>query len=345
MNFNDSYEYSIKTNVEYVKMIFFLKYSKLNVILTLIIYLFLINFISLPIMNKKTPKIVCFGEVLWDFLPSGKVVGGAPMNVAYHANQLGIPTQMISKIGSDLLGENIIDFLNHKRMDSTLVQIDDTFPTGIVNVVLDVSDSPSYEIVEPAAWDHIHLDSMNKTEVKNADAFVFGSLSARNKTSRNTLLELLNLARLKVFDVNLRPPYYSESLIMQLLNLADIVKMNDEELEIIGRWLAIKDTTENTAMQIKKYFNWQQLIVTRGAKGAWLFNENGRISISGINIQVQDTIGSGDSFLAAFLSKFLQKESPEKCLEFASITGAYVATQKGGTPVLSEKQIIEFINN
>ena len=132
---------------------------------------------------------------------------------------------------------------------------------------------------------------------------------------------------------------------MQLLNLADIVKMNDEELEIIGKWLAIKDTTENTAMQIKKHFNWQQLIVTRGAKGAWLFNENGRISISGISIQVQDTIGSGDSFLAAFLSKFLQKVSLEKCLQFASLTGAYVATQKGGTPEFSETQVWKLIKN
>ena len=296
-------------------------------------------------MHKESPKIVCFGEVLWDILPSGKVVGGAPMNVAYHANQLGIPTQMISKIGRDLLGENIIYFLNNKRMDTTLVQIDDTFPTGIVNVVLDASDSPSYDIVEPAAWDYIHLDLMNKSAVKNADAFVFGSLSTRNETSRNALLELLNLARLKVFDVNLRTPYYNESLIMQLLNLADIVKMNDEELEIIGKWMGIKETEVNTAIEIKKQFNWKQLIVTRGAKGAWLFNKNGKISISGISIQVQDTIGSGDSFLAAFLSKFLQNVSLEKCLQFASLTGAYVATQKGGTPEFSETQVWKLIKN
>ena len=127
-------------------------------------------------MNKKTPRIVCFGEVLWDFLPSGKVAGGAPMNVAYHATQLGIYAQMISRIGRDELGESLIDFLNKKGVDTKLVQTDDIFSTGTVNVVLDVSDSPSYEIVEPAAWDYIHLDSMNKAAVKNADTFVFGSL-------------------------------------------------------------------------------------------------------------------------------------------------------------------------
>lgn len=296
-------------------------------------------------MNDKTSKIVCFGEVLWDILPSGKVAGGAPMNVAYHATQLGFFTQMISKTGKDDLGESLIDFLNKKGVNTNLVQTDYTFSTGTVNVVLDGNNSPSYEIVAPVAWDYIHVNIKNKSAVTNADAFVYGSLSARNETSRNTLLELLNLANLKVFDVNLRSPYYNETLVMQLLNLADIVKMNDEELEIIGKWMGIKEKGENTAIQIKKQFNWQQLIVTRGASGAWLFNENGMISQSGITVEVQDTIGSGDSFLAAFLSKFLQKVSPEKCLEFASLTGAYVATKKGGTPELSETQIWELIKN
>ena len=167
-------------------------------------------------MNKETPKIVCFGEVLWDFLPSGKVAGGAPMNVAYHATQLGIFTQMISKIGRDELGESLIDFLNKKGVDTKLVQTDDTFSTGTVNVALDANDSPVYEIVAPVAWDYIHVNLMNKSVVKNADAFVFGSLSTRNETSRNALFELLNLTRLKVFDVNLRSPYYNKSLICLL---------------------------------------------------------------------------------------------------------------------------------
>ena len=154
-------------------------------------------------MKKETPKIVCFGEVLWDFLPSGKVAGGAPMNVAYHATQLGIYAQMISRIGRDELGESLVDFLNKKGVDTKLVQTDDTFSTGTVNVVLDANDSPVYEIAAPVAWDYIHVDLMNKNAVKNADAFVFGSLSTRNETSRNALFELLNLTRLRVFDVNL----------------------------------------------------------------------------------------------------------------------------------------------
>ena len=296
-------------------------------------------------MNQSTSNIVCFGEVLWDLLPTGKVAGGAPMNVAFHANQLGITAQMISKIGKDDLGKGLIGFLNQKGVDTTLVQTDDTYATGTVKVTLDVKGSPSYEIIAPVAWDFIDSNAANKTAVKAADAFVFGSLAARNKATKNTLLELLELARLKVFDVNLRHPFYTKSLLIQLLHQADIVKMNDEELEIIGRWLDISDTEAKTALQVKNHFNWQQLIVTRGAHGAWVFNKDGMISSPGVTIQVQDTIGSGDSFLAAFLSKFLQGESPEKCLQFAAATGAYVATKKGGTPEFSEAQIWELIKN
>ncbi|MEO0337732.1 MAG: carbohydrate kinase [Bacteroidota bacterium] len=295
-------------------------------------------------MTKEKPKIVCYGEVLWDLLPSGKVAGGAPMNVAYHANQFGITAQMLSKIGEDKLGKELMVFLNKKGVDTQLVQVDDHFPTGTVNVSLDAKGSPSYEIVEPVAWDYIQADAANKAAVAAADAFVFGSLSTRNEASRNTLLACLELAKLKVFDVNLRVPYYTKDLLMQLLGQADIVKMNDEESEIIGEWLGIKDTEANTAIKIKNHFNWQQLIVTRGAKGAWLFNQDEMITSTGVPIQVQDTIGSGDSFLAAFLSKYLQKESLETCLQFASATGAYVATQKGGTPEFSEAEIWKLLN-
>ena len=290
-------------------------------------------------MTQKTPTIVCYGEVLWDLLPSGKVAGGAPMNVAYHANQLGIRAQMISKIGKDELGSSLMDFLSGKGIPINLIQTDYTFPTGTVNVALDANGSPSYEIVAPVAWDYIHADRANKAAVSAADAFVFGSLSSRNETSRTSLLSLMELAQLKVLDVNLRSPFFTQDLLLQLLQLADIVKMNDEELQIIGQWLAINDTEVATAKKIRDHFQWQQFIVTRGAQGAWLFNDKGMINSDGIPIQVQDTIGSGDSFLAAFLSKFLRGEAPEKCLQFAAATGAYVATQKGGTPEFSETQI------
>ena len=297
------------------------------------------------IMNNKSPKIVCFGEILWDLLPTGKVAGGAPMNVAYHSNQLGITAQMISKIGQDDLGKELLGFLNKKGVDTSLVQIDNTYPTGTVNVALDSMGSPSYEIMAPVAWDYINANTINKAAVQNADAIVFGSIATRNQRTRDTLFELLELAKLKVFDANLRSPFYSKSLVTQLLHQADLVKMNDEELEVIGNWMDLNDTEENIALQVKNHFGWQQLIVTRGAKGAWLFSKDKMIRSEGVEIQVQDTIGSGDSFLAAYLSKYLQGELLEKCLQFASVTGAYVATQRGGTPEFSKSQIWELFDN
>ncbi|MDC3399866.1 carbohydrate kinase [Schleiferiaceae bacterium] len=296
-------------------------------------------------MDEPKSKIVCFGEILWDLLPTGNVAGGAPMNVAYHANQLGTTAQMVSKIGKDELGKELLGFLNKKGVDTSLVQSDSTYPTGTVNVTLDSMGSPSYEIMAPVAWDYINANTTNKAAVQNADAFVFGSLAARNLRTRDTLFELLELTKLKVFDVNLRSPFYSKPLVIKFLQHADIVKMNDEELEVIGNWLDINETEQNTALQVKKHFGLQQLLVTRGAKGAWLFNKDEMINSKGIEIQVQDTIGSGDSFLAAYLSKYLLGELPEKCLQFASATGAYVATQSGGTPGFTEDQIWEFTEN
>ena len=294
-------------------------------------------------MKKSAANIVCFGEVLWDLLPTGKVAGGAPMNVAFHANQLGVTSHMISRIGNDDLGKDLLNLLTQKGVDTSLVQIDEIYATGSVKVTLDEKGSPSYEIISPVAWDFIDVNPTIISAVHNADAFVYGSLAARNETTRNTLLKLLESVKLKVFDVNLRSPFYNKSLIVQLLHKADIVKMNDEELVVIGEWLGINDTEANTAIKIKTHFNCQQLIVTRGAEGAWLLDEKEMITAEGVSIEVQDTIGSGDSFLAAYISKMLQGESLESCLQFAAATGAYVATQKGGTPDFTEAIIWELI--
>lgn len=296
-------------------------------------------------MKQPTPKIICFGEILWDMLPTGKVAGGAPMNVAFHTTQLGIASKLISRIGDDELGKELIEFLDQKGINTSLVQTDNTYTTSTVKVTLDERGSASYEIVHPVAWDFIHSETSNIAAVQTADAFIFGSLAARNRTTKDTLFELLDHAKLKVLDVNLRSPFYSKNLVTELLYHADLVKMNDEELRVIGKWMNLDDTEENTALQIKEHFGWKQLIITHGEHGAWLFTEDKMISTPGIVIQVQDTIGSGDSFLAAFLSKYLQGELPEKCLQFASATGAYVATQNGATAELTEELIREFTKN
>lgn len=290
------------------------------------------------------PTIICFGEVLWDLLPSGKIAGGAPMNVAFHANQFGLNSKMISRIGQDGLGEELLDFLNQKGVSTQFVQADGSFPTGIVNVVLDEKGSPSYEIVQPAAWDFVQPDAGMLDAVRQADVLVFGSLACRNGITKQTLLELLGAAKLRVLDVNVRQPYFSKGLLEELLSQADIVKMNDEELELIsGYWIELHDPLEQMVF-LKNKFGLETLIVTRGSNGAACLDASGYCEQAGYRVTVKDTIGSGDSFLAAFLSKLLNAESTAECLRFACAIGALVASKQGGTPLLSQAEIDSILN-
>jgi len=294
--------------------------------------------------NMRNPVIICFGEVLWDVLPTGKIAGGAPMNVAFHANQLSLSAQMISRVGDDDLGRELLDFLNNKGVSTHLIQTDPTYSTGMVNVVLDEKGSPSYDIVQPAAWDFIHPSNEMTDTVKEAEALVFGSLSCRNERSRRTLFELLDAATLRVFDVNLRTPFFSKNLLETLLSETDIVKMNDEELtQLAGFWSAKTDERSQIEF-IKKKFNLASVIVTRGPYGAALLNDEGFYLQKGFKVEVQDTIGSGDAFLGAFLSRMLTGLPAQECLEFACAAGAFVATKKGGTPAYSSAELLSAIN-
>ena len=287
------------------------------------------------------PRVICFGEVLWDLLPTGKLPGGAPMNVAYHLTNFGVSTQMISRVGEDVHGNELTQFLKEKTVDISLVQKDAFYPTGIVNVELDDRGSPSYEIVKPVAWDYINVNIDNSKAVKNAEAFVFGSLAARCNRTKESLRSFLEMAKLKVFDVNLRAPFYSKELIEALLFQSDIVKMNDEELDLIGSWFFKTDTSFDLAKKIKKHFEIDVLIVTQGSKGAFVIDKKEKItSVAAKKIIVEDTIGSGDSFLAGFLYHYLNYEPIIVCLDFAARTGALVATMRGGTPKISEDMVV-----
>lgn len=279
-------------------------------------------------------KVICFGEILWDLLPTGKVAGGAPMNVAYHLNQLRVPAAMISRIGMDALGTEIANFLKSKKVPIGLVQRDGRHGTGIVQVELNEKGSPRYEIVEGVAWDFIHGSQAAQAAVKDSRAFIFGSLVARHEKSRQTLFALLELAPFKVFDVNLRQPFFSKMLLDSLLEKANFVKMNDEELDIISEWHGFKGNQQEKMTMVKNAFNLEVLLVTRGENGAICLVKSGFCSHPGYKVTVQDTIGSGDAFLAGYLSRYLAHETPETCLDFACRMGAFVATQRGGTPVL-----------
>lgn len=284
-------------------------------------------------------KIICFGEILWDMLPAGKMPGGAPVNVAIHLKYNQFFPGIITRVGKDELGNSLLDFVIQKGLSTQYIQIDKTYPTGIVEANITNKNEVTYKIVEPVAWDFIEYDSAAASLVEQSDVFVFGSLAARNDITRSTLLQYLKIAKLKVFDVNLRPPHYTPHRIEQLMQSASIVKMNHNELEEIMSWHG-RHVDEKSSMQnLKNHFNLELVIVTRGEKGAAVLDNKGYFEHTGFQVKVEDTIGSGDAFLATFLSNYLHQQSTQEALEKACMVGAFVATQKGATPAYNPSEI------
>ena len=288
--------------------------------------------------------ICCFGEVLWDLLPSGRLPGGAPMNVATHLQNLGITSAVISRVGNDELGQEIRAFLEDKNCTTDFLQTDNQHPTGKVNVFLSEKHEATYEIVQPVAWDFISISPETIDLVKNANALIFGSLACRDTHTRDTLLSLIEVASLKIFDVNFRPPHYSQQLIEMFLHKADIVKMNDDELDIIAAWYDLSERNNQEILtHLKEKFTLKTLIVTKGSNGAMLIDNQGFFESKGFKVEVMDTIGSGDSFLAGFLKNYLSGNSPEYSLTYACALGALVASHKGANPKIDEMDILKMI--
>lgn len=287
----------------------------------------------------KNPVVICFGEVLWDLLPTGKIAGGAPMNVAYQTNNLGMQSRMISRVGSDDLGAELLAFLQGKGVSTDLVQTDPKYPTGVVNVSLDEKGIPSYEIVQPAAWDHIEQTTVMLDTVEKADALVFGSLSCRSEVSRKTLLTLLEKAPLRVFDINLREPFYTRDLLETLLPKANLVKVNDIELGILANWYGMQGSESDQMQALRQQFGFERIIVTKGEHGAACLSDSGFCSVPGMSVKVQDTIGSGDAFLSGFISRYFAGAADQECLRFANALGALTATKAGGTPSIRPEEI------
>ena len=279
-----------------------------------------------------TKNIVCFGEILWDILPAGAVPGGAPMNVAYHLRKLGLNPGIVTRVGIDDRGKKLIDLLNENGISTDHIQLDYDIQTGIVNAAANGHGEMQYDIVAPAAWDFIALDDATLELVKEASHFIFGSLVNRNAISRNTLFTLLETAQQKVLDINLRPPHFDRRLVEDLLRRADVVKMNVAELELITGWFAsYKNITDRIGV-IQDRFQIPCIIVTMGGDGAIVDIAGERYKHNGYVVNVADTIGSGDAFLAAFIFKQLNKDEPAASLAFASALGALVASKTGGWP-------------
>lgn len=300
-------------------------------------------------METLNIKGVCFGEILWDNLPTGRKLGGAPLNVAYHLNTLGIYTEMLTRVGIDPNGFDIMALCKELSVPTTLFQQDSDQPTSTVEVHIDEKKDVRYEIVYPVAWDFIALGPKEIESVGQADFFVFGSLSTRNDISYQTLIELLKVASYKVLDINLRAPFYSKERIFELLTYADLVKMNAEELALVAEWLAIdvQYRDQEKVDVIMAQFDIAELIVTYGAAGAVYHSFSGKFSYHypALQVEVKDTIGSGDSFLAAFLYLRCQNKDeirPEEILEFAATLSGFVTQSNGACPAYDATTINRF---
>ncbi|MFC6997205.1 carbohydrate kinase family protein [Rufibacter roseus] len=284
-------------------------------------------------------KIICFGEMLWDVLPTGKLPGGAPMNVAIHLHHNGFEPLVISRIGQDDMGSELTAFVEAHNITTHYVQKDNSYRTGVVNANVSDRNEVTYEIVEPVAWDFIEYEKEAERTVSLSELFIYGSLAARSSISRNTLFRFLPLASRKVFDVNFRAPFYSPELIKILLRFADIVKMNHQELLEISNWLGMGGSMADQMEAIKDKFGMELVIVTRGENGAAALSNEGFFEHEGYKVEVEDTIGSGDAFLATYLTNYLRQKPTNLTLERACLIGAYVATQKGATPTYAPEKI------
>jgi len=277
--------------------------------------------------------IVSFGEVLWDALPRGLFLGGATFNVACHLHQMGRPVRFISRVGDDELGREIRRRMKRLGMADALVQTDPRLATGFVVVTLDEEGSPSFEILHPSAWDAIEATQDAREAVRGGAAFVFGTLGQRDPRSRATFRTLAADATFRVYDVNLRPPFDDRAIVEESLHLAHVVKMNQDELARITRWLGIVSGTQEGMRELGVRFELQTMCVTRGAHGAILLHQGELVEHGGFAVRVADAVGSGDAFLAVLLDSLLTADvSAAEMLRRANAAGAHVATQDGATP-------------
>ena len=285
--------------------------------------------------------IVGIGEALWDVLPEGKKLGGAPANFAYHVSQFGMESQVISAVGNDKLGTEIRENFRAKKLNGIIETV--PYPTGTVQVTLDAAGVPCYEIKEGVAWDNIPYSPSLDELARHTQAVCFGSLAQRSIVSRETINRFLDNMpdgenQLKIFDINLRQNFYSKEILCQSMQKCNVLKINDEELITISRLFGYPgiDLQNKCWILIGKY-NLKMLILTCGVNGSYVFRP-GHVSFQETpKVEVVDTVGAGDSFTAAFVAGLLQGMTVEKAHRLAVLTSAFVCTQNGAMPTLPQE--------
>ncbi len=282
--------------------------------------------------------VVGMGEALWDVLPEGKKIGGAPANFAYHVSQFGLPSCVVSAVGDDALGKEIIENFTSKGLNQLIAEV--PYPTGTVQVEIDPAGVPQYEIKENVAWDNIPYTAHLEMLAEKTKAVCFGSLAQRNVVSRNTINLFLdampqNEDTLVVFDVNLRQGFYNKEILCNSMKRCNILKINDEELVTVSRMFGYPgiDLQDKCWILLGKY-NLKMLILTCGINGSYVFTP-GNVSFHPTpKVEVADTVGAGDSFTAAFIASILKGKSVQEAHSTAVQTSAFVCTKKGAMPTL-----------
>lgn len=286
-------------------------------------------------------KFIGLGEILWDMLPEGKKMGGAPANFAYQAKAIGkdrVESFVVSCVGNDDLGLEISATLDELKIDQSYLGVDSEYPTGTVTVELDEKGSPTYTIDRNVAWDY--MPSISVELAKSSDAVCFGTLAQRSPVSKKSILRFLAdvpETALKIFDINLRQVYYSVDLIRESLKVANVLKINDDEIVVVGNLLGIDARAECILKQIVERYDLKLGILTKGGKGSTLISADKISSFSGFDISVQDSVGAGDAFTAAIALGLLCGFDLDHLNECANKLASFVCTAAGATPYIPEE--------
>ena len=300
-------------------------------------------------MNFGSRRYFCIGlgEVLWDLLPGGRQLGGAPANFAYHAHALGAESLVVSRVGRDDLGRDLVEHLNALGLVTSGISVDPAAPTGTVSVTLDPTGQPTYTIHTDVAWDFLEAGPEVLRAAAGADAVCFGTLAQRHPVARDSIRRVLQATRpeaLRIFDINLRQRFWSREVIVESLALANVLKLNDEELPILMDLLGWPCEDDQGLMaRLAQRFDLRAVALTRGARGSLLWTADRSWNWPGSDLKVADTVGAGDSYTAALALGLLSRKSPEDILRIAHRVADFVCTQPGATPPMPADFADEFV--
>ena len=292
--------------------------------------------------SVRLPQMVAIGELLWDVFPSGPRLGGAPVNFACHAAALGADVSLLSGVGSDSLGDRAFQELERHVVQTVGLQRSENYPTGAVQVAVNSAGQATYQFGEDDAWDHLQWFDHYETLAGKADAICFGSLGQRRPESRKLIERFVKATSLhawRVFDINVRQPFFAEEVVSPSLRWANVLKLNDEELPILARMFSLVGPVEAQLQQLVQRFDLSVVALTRGPQGALLVRDDQVVDAAGVVVEVCDTVGAGDAFTAAMVHGLLAEVDLQAVTSYACEVAAFVCSQAGATPDLPEDLI------